>query len=209
MALIATMSALILGLLVASANSSYQRERSAFEQMSADLLMLDRLLGQYGSDASQARDLLRRTVTIAFERIWPQRGERSTLDALETMAAGGAFYDALQGLSPQDDRQRWLHGQALQIAADLAKTRWLLLQEQHDSSLPMPFLVALVFLLSALFVSFGLFAPGNATVVVTLFVCALSASGAIGLILELDQPFDGLIQISDAPLRSVLAQLGR
>ena len=73
----------------------------------------------------------------------------------------------------------------------------------------MPFLVVLVFWLTILFISFGLFAPPNATVIATLFVCALSVSGAIFLILELDQPFEGLIRISSAPLRNALAHLGQ
>jgi hypothetical protein len=73
----------------------------------------------------------------------------------------------------------------------------------------MPFLVVLVFWLTVLFVSFGLFAPPNATVIATLFVCALSVSAAIFLILELDQPFEGLIRFSSAPLRNALAYLGQ
>jgi hypothetical protein len=67
----------------------------------------------------------------------------------------------------------------------------------------------LVFWLIILFVSFGLFAPPNATVFAALFVCALSVSGAIFLILELDQPFEGHIQISSGPLRNALAHLGQ
>jgi hypothetical protein len=73
----------------------------------------------------------------------------------------------------------------------------------------MPFLVVMVFWLAVIFASFGLFAPRNATVIATLFVCALSVSGAIFLILELDSPFSGLLQISDAPLRNAIAHLGQ
>jgi hypothetical protein len=72
----------------------------------------------------------------------------------------------------------------------------------------MPFLVLLVFWVNIIFLSFGLFAPPNATVIATLFLCALSVSGAIYLILELDQPFAGLLQLSDASLRNAIAQLG-
>ena len=97
---------------------------------------------------------------------------------------------------------------ALDISNDLEKTR-LRLFAQKESSIPLPFLVVLVFWLTIIFVSFGLFAPANATVVFTLFVCALSVSGAIFLILELDRPFGGLIQVSSAPLRDALVQLGR
>jgi hypothetical protein len=81
--------------------------------------------------------------------------------------------------------------------------------EQLGSSIPAPFLVVLVFWLSIIFVSFGLFAPRNATVVAAFFICALSVSGAIFLILELDQSFEGLLQVSSDPLRAALAQLGQ
>jgi hypothetical protein len=96
----------------------------------------------------------------------------------------------------------------MQISADLGRTRSLLL-EQTGGSIPMPFLVVLVFWFTVIFITFGLFAPPNATVIAVLLVCALSVAGAIFLILELDRPFEGLIQISDAPLRSALARLGQ
>jgi hypothetical protein len=84
----------------------------------------------------------------------------------------------------------------------------LLLFEQLGSSIPVPFLVVLVFWLCIIFASFGLFAPRNATVIAVLCVCALSVSAAIFLILELDRSFE-LLQVSGAPLRAALAQLGR
>jgi hypothetical protein len=70
-------------------------------------------------------------------------------------------------------------------------------------------LIVLVFWLTIIFASFGLFAPGNATVTTVFLICALSVSGAIFLILELDRPFEGLIQVSSAPLRQALAHLGQ
>ena len=84
-----------------------------------------------------------------------------------------------------------------------------MLFEQGGRSIPMPFLVLLIFWVTVIFLSFGLFAPRNATVVVTLFLCALSVSGAIFLIMELDRPFGGLIEISSAPLRNALASVGK
>ena len=73
----------------------------------------------------------------------------------------------------------------------------------------MPFLLVLVFWLSMIFASFGLFAPVNPTVIALLFVCAISVAGAIFLVLELDQPFAGLIRISDEPMRRALTILGQ
>ena len=90
----------------------------------------------------------------------------------------------------------------------MGRTR-LLLFEHLDRSISVPFLVVLVFWLCIIFASFGLFAPRNATVIAVLCVCALSVSGAIFLILELDRSFEGLLKVSGAPLRAALAQLGR
>jgi hypothetical protein len=119
-----------------------------------------------------------------------------------------ALIDDIQQLLPHSEAQRFLQSQALTMALDLGRTR-VLLFEQLGSSIPVPFLVVLVFWLSIIFASFGVFAPRNATVVAAFFICALSVSGAIFLIRELDQSFEGLLQVSSAPLRATLAQLGQ
>jgi hypothetical protein len=89
----------------------------------------------------------------------------------------------------------------------IGETRWLM-YEQAAATVSVPLLVVLVFWLAALFFSFGLFAPVNATVIVSFFVSALSVSAAIFLIVEMYSPYSGLIQISSAPLRAALAHLG-
>lgn len=208
MALIATMSALVLGLLIASAKGSFDAQRSELTQMSANIIQLDRILARYGPESKEARGVVRRAA-LSLDRNWAGKASRSEkLDSAETRAAGASFYEKIQGLAPRNDFQRSIQSQALQIALQLGQARALLL-EQAGSSIPTPFLVVMVFWLVITFTSFGLFAPYNATVVVTLFVCALSVSGAIFLILELDSPFVGLMRISDAPLRNALAVLGQ
>ena len=206
MALIATMSALVLGLLIASAKSSFDAQSGEVIQISANIIQLDRILARYGPETNEARDVLRRTV-VSLDRNWSEDASRTAkLDSPATRAGGASFYEKIQALAPRNDFQRSIQGQALQIAFDLGRTRALLL-EQSGSSIPTPFLVVLVFWLAVIFTSFGVFAPCNATVIVTLLVCALSVSGAIFLILELDHPFGGLLQISDLPLRNALANL--
>jgi hypothetical protein len=122
---------------------------------------------------------------------------------------GRSVYAKIQELVPQNDMQRRLQAQAVQIAAELGAGRWLLAAQQEGSSIPMPFMLILIFWLTVLFVSFGLFAPRNAMVVITILLCALSISAAILLILELARPFEGILQISSAPLRNAIAQLGQ
>jgi len=205
MGLIATMAALVLGLLVASAKSSFDSKSGEFAQMSANVILLDRVLVHYGPEADEARDLLHGSITHAFDEILHEIS--SDAEQARAMAGAEGFYDKIQKLSPKNEAQRALMGQAIKISADLAQTRWLLFA-QRGSSIPTPFLVVLVFWLTILFASFSLFAPPNPTVIATLLVCALSVSGAIFLILELDRPFDGLIQISTVPLNKALEQLG-
>jgi hypothetical protein len=96
--------------------------------------------------------------------------------------------------------------QVLQTAYTLGQTRSLL-QEQTGSYVPIRFLVVMVFWLTVIFTSFGLFAPKNPAVIAILIVCALSVSGAIYLILGLDSPFTGLMRISEDPPRNAIAQI--
>jgi hypothetical protein len=206
-ALTATMSALVLALLINSAKGSYDTQRNEITQLSANVILLDRVLAHYGPETKQARDLLRVSAAGMIDRIWPAASSGPAA-SVSSSNAGEAFYDRIQELSPQNEVQRSLQAQALKMSIDIGQTRWLLF-EQGGSSIPMPFLVLLVFWVTIIFLSFGLFAPPNGTVIATLFLCALSVSGAIFMILELDHPFGGVIQISSAPMRNALAQLGK
>jgi hypothetical protein len=206
-ALIATMSALVLSLLIASAKSAFDTRSNQLVQASADMIMLDRALARYGPETKEARSLLQRSVAATIERFWPAEGaKRLPIDPAASPVED--VYDKIEALSPQSDLQRSMQSQAMTLAADVGRTR-LLLFEHLGASIPVPFLVVLVFWLCVIFASFGLFAPRNATVIVVLCVCALSVSAAIFLILELDRSFEGLLQVSDAPLRAALAQLRR
>src|SRR5262245_26273781 len=205
MGLVGTMAALVLGLLVASAKGNYDAQSAELTQLSANVALLDRVLARYGPETKDMRAFLRAAVIRAFDQMWPKA---DAPPAVPTAAGGEIFYEKIQGLSPANDTQRSLQSQATSIAIDIGKTRWLM-YEQATSSISLPLLVVLVLWLSVIFVSFGLFAPLNATVVTSLFVSALSVSAAIFLILEMYTPYKGVVQISDAPLRAVLANLGQ
>jgi hypothetical protein len=206
-ALIATMAALVLSLLIALAKSTYDTRRNQLLQVSADILLLDRVLTNYGAETKDARAMLQRSTAAALEQFWPANRDRpATLDRRATSIE--AVFSNIQQLSPHSEAQRFLQSQALTMALDLGRTR-VLLFEQLGSSILVPFLVVLVFWLSIIFASFGLFAPTNAPVIAAFFVCALSVSGAIFLILELDQSFEGLLQVSSARLRTALDELGQ
>jgi hypothetical protein len=203
MGMIATMAALVLGLLVASAKNFYDTQSSDLTQLSANVVLLDRVLAHYGPETKEARDVLRGAVARSLNLIWHQDSQMAP-----TAAGGEILYDKIQALSPQNDAQRALKAQASSMAIDLGKLRWLMF-EQGSASVSLPLLAVLVFWLAIVFASFGLFAPPNVTVIVTLFLCALSVSAAIFLILEMYMPFQGLMQLSSAPLRNALVHLGQ
>ncbi len=206
MGLVGTMAALVLGLLVASAKGSYDAQSAELTQMSANIALLDRGLALYGPETKETRALLRGAVVRILDQTWSKDGASSS--PMAAPSGGEILYEKIQGLSPKNDTQRSIQGQALSIVVDIGKTRWLMYAQQA-TSVSMPLLVVLVLWLTVIFISFGLFAPFNATVVSSLLVSALSVSGAILLILEMYTPYDGLIQISSAPLRAALAHLGQ
>jgi len=219
MGLIATMAALVLGLLTASAKSSFDQANSGVQQSASNLIQLDHILARYGPETKPIRDRLRRLVTIRINQLWPE--EYSPSKKLETPEGkvgdegvvaegkeGENMEDAIRKLSPQNEAQREFQSRALQFMRDLTGTRWLLFVEALNP-MPKPFLVVLVFWLCLLFAGFGLYAPRNATVSVSFLLCAVAVSSAIFLILEMNQPFEGLIKIPSAPLRYALFRLGQ
>jgi hypothetical protein len=147
-------------------------------------------------------------VAARISQIWPEENTNVTPGAIGRGSGIEGIQRKLLDLSPQTDAQRWLQSTALQISGAIAAARWSILQ-QIGSDIQWPFMAILVFWLAIIFASFGLFAPRNASVNAALFVAALSVAGSIYLILEMDQPYSGLIKISSAPLRAALEQLGR
>jgi hypothetical protein len=207
MGLVATMAALVLGLLVASTKSSYDTQKNEVTQMAAKTVFLDRVLANYGSEGAESRDLLRRSVGSAINHMWPDKKSSQPAQLDPSVSSGEAIFNSIQKLSPQNDVQRSLKSQAAQIATDLGQMRWLLF-EQTETSISVAMLIVLISWLAIIFMSAGLFAPPNATAIVALMLSALSVAGAIFLILELDQPFDGVIQISQKPMYNALIHLG-
>jgi hypothetical protein len=194
-------------LLIASANSTFQTQSTQVQQLTANIVLLDRTLAQYGPETDLARNLLRRGVASMADRIWRENGADSGKVApFEASAAALSLYDEILKLSPRNETQRSLQARALDTVQDLGKTRLLLFAEA-GMAIPIPFLVVLISWLTIIFASFSLFADNNGTTIVALGIFAVSASAAIFLILELSQPFTGLMTISSEPLRNALAPL--
>jgi hypothetical protein len=205
--LIGTLTALVLGLLIASAKSSFDQKTNQVRQLTSTIIVLDDLLAQYGPEGTPLRSLLRQSIQPLAHRIWHEEGIPAGKPAgFESTAESSTFENELERLSPNTDAQRSLQSRAIQAFTEGAQIR-LQLFTQTGGSIPVPFLIILVFWLSAIFVSFTLFARANLVVMASLLVCALSFSGAIFLILELDNPFTGLMGISSATLQSALLPL--
>jgi Protein of unknown function (DUF4239) len=206
--LIGTITGLVLGLLIASANSTFGTQSSQVQQVTANIVVLDQMLAQYGPETASTRNVLRRAVASLVDRIWRENSSRSGEQApFEASAAALSLFHEILKLSPQNERQRSLQARSIGTLQEIGKTRLLLFAEA-GAAIPVPFLVVLIFWLAIIFASFSLFSDNNATTVVALGIFALSASAAIFLILELGQPFTGLMRISSEPLRNALAPLG-
>ena len=207
--LIGTLAALVLGLLISSAISSFDTVNTELKQCGAKIILLDRTLARYGPEAKEIRALLRSAVATGIQRIWP--AGNVSLDELNTFESAPPMeqvLDQLRGLDPQKKSQQQLLSQALQIASELIQSRWLVL-EHTQTSLPTPLIPILVFWLIIFFFCFGLISEKNATVITIILVCTVSVCGAIFLILEMSHPFYGVIKVSSAPLQKALEIIGR
>jgi len=207
MAMLATLSAVVLGLLTGSAINSLAEKEGELRSAAVQFILLDRTLANYGPETADTRTMLKQLLSDRLKLIWPERGQVSL-----TVLGGGAGIELVQeklfDMSPQTDKERWLHANALDIANALARSRWTTF-EQIGSRFPWQFLIVVVFWLAAIFASFGLFAPRNASVAAAFFVAALGLAGAIFMILEMEQPYQGIVRIPNTSMRIALDQMGR
>ena len=207
--MIATLAALVLGLLISSANTFFDAVDTAITHSGARIILLDRAWANYGPETKEAREQLRRTIVGSIEMFWPkEKSEGPGLRAFERSTGMEELQTKIRELKPGTDVQRQLQTEAEKFSGDMLEARWLLIaQAQH--TIPRAFLVVLLFWLTILHISFGMLAPRNSTAITVLLISALSVSGAMFLILEMYQPLDGMIKVSSAPLRKALELLGR
>jgi hypothetical protein len=209
--LVASMTALILGLVTASAKSSFDDVDAAMKKNAIEILTVDRMLARYGPETGEIRAGLKQLVQERIDMIWPQDASRpAMLDPMSSNAMSEAkdLTNAIRALEPRNDTQKELKTRALDLVEDLLQSRWLMILSSGNS-VPVPFLVISICWLTIIFESFGLFAPRHATVLVVFFVCALSVGSVVYLILEMGTPFDGLLKVPADTFLSVYAHLGK
>src|SRR5215471_14688718 len=205
--LLATLSALVLGLLIASAKTSFDAVGDALKQSAAKVIIIDRLLAEYGPEAKGVREQLKRQYAERVARLFPEVRGESVKVAPEASAVEG-FQRSLRTLTPATNEQRAILSRAQQLADEVTQTRWLAFEEQ-TSSTPPAFLTVLVSWLVMMFVSFGLFTPRNPTAFGALFFGALAVATSIFMVEEMNHPFGGVISIPSEPMRNALSVLGK
>jgi hypothetical protein len=207
--MMATLIALIIGLLVTSAKGTYDVTTLRITQVGAKIITLDYYLSRYGPEAKEVRELLPQAIASGIERIWPNESKHGAdLAKMKSETEMADVYNKIRELSPKNDSQKYLQTRALQLMDDIMQLRWMVI-EQSQTNLPRVFLVVLTFWLTVLFAQFSLLAPRNRTAMSALFICAISMSGAIFLILELNQPLEGAIKMSSTPLHKSLLLIGK
>ena len=207
MGLVATMTALLLGLVTAAARSSFDAHDANVKNSAINILTLDRALARYGPETRPTRELIKRAVEFRLENTWPAEGARKGFGAPLPTAAVEDIEGQILALPAPTEAQRYYKTSALKLSEEILKTRWRNLE--GSGAVPGAFLVVVIFWLTVTFGTFGMYAPRNATVLSVLFIAALSVAAAVFLLVELDGPFDGVIKVSGDSLRFALANLGQ
>ena len=209
--LVATLVALVLSLLISSANSFRVTVENEYKAALTSVVQLDQYLEAYGPQAADVRQLLRRTVAQIAGLRWPGEDFGPGTTATVTLEKSPLIdlERSIIGLSPSDDGQKWFQSQALQLASRVAQLRQLLVSQQAAAALPGPVLYVVLICSAAIFAAFALFVPPNATIVLSFVIAALAVASAIFLITDLGDPFNGFLQVSSAPVHSALRVLGK
>jgi len=206
-AVIGTLSALVLGLMISAANSSFAKRSDEIRELSLQAIRIDRSLRRYGPEAAEARAALRAWAIAKLQHLFPDKGEPPV--APETgIVLLEKVLDTVLDLTPQNERQKYLRTLCATLSSTMLQARWEL-EQRTGYSIPVPFLVLLIFWLTIVFASFGVFAPTNATTIVALFLCSVAVASGIVLIEDLDNPGSGLIRLSSDSMRKALAELTR
>jgi hypothetical protein len=209
MGLVATMTALLLGLVTAAAKGTFDSQDLAIRNSAVNILTLDRHLARYGPETEAIRDLVRRAVAARIEAMWPTKDvSPPPSNVIQTSSPAEEGQNMVLALSPGNDMQRWHKSEALSLTDELVRARWRVVVS-GGGAVPRAFLVVVIFWLTATFASFGLYAPRNGTVLSVFFLSSLSVAAAVFLILELDGPSGGLIRVASDPMRLVLAHIGK
>jgi hypothetical protein len=199
----ATMSGLVLGMLVSSAKGYYDARTSEVAEIASRVVTIDRLLAQYGPEMGEVRSQIHQLVEAGVDRVW--RSQESLGTALRPKENVGAILHQLELMTPNGDSQAAIKAQTIPMVLGLQQMQWSMFLKTQQTSIPLPLLTVVVSWLAAIFLSIGLFAPRNRTVLVTFALGALAVSSAVFIIVEMYSPFSGILRISSAPVLDALS----
>lgn len=213
-----TFLAIVLGLLTASSKAHFDEISDSYRRMAAELTILDSQLRLVGDDATPVRAQIRGYLAAVIASTWPDEPAPSG-QYLRGLRPGQSESAALTSLLRDTETQilllRTQHPQQTDLLSvvlshfsALTGARWHLIETDHPT-IPQAFYILMLFWTALMFVGFGLCAPHNRVVAVTVMICALSLASVIYVMLELDDPSNGLIAISSDPLRAALADMDR
>jgi hypothetical protein len=208
-ALVSTLSALVLGLVIGTAKGSFDAQNADIQAAAAKLVLLDATLREVGAGANPVRVALAATLGMRLDEMWGATSAPAGVDALARHAdAAVRLREAVAGAGATTEGERQALAKARQLADDLLQTR-VLAVGHATSPVTGPLVVLLSFWFAVIALGLNLFAPRNPVIWVMNGVCALSVAGAIFLILEMERPYGGVIRLSDAPLRAALSEMQR
>jgi hypothetical protein len=214
--MLATLSALVLGLLVATTKGTYDAQSAAVKDLASSAMLLDRILERYGKETKETkkikeikdiRAIIKKGALVMVKQLWPSEGEGVQASEAELRMAGDVLFDKVSDLKPNGEAQTMLKARALELIIGIGQTRQKLLA-QRASSIPLVLLVVLIVWMSLLFGCYGLLAARNWTSHIIMAICMLSLASSLLLVLELDRPFDGLIRVPSTPLTEAHSRLG-
>lgn len=203
MGLLSTIAALVLSLLISSSYAVYEGQRNDLRILAADVINLDATLRLYGEEARPVREMMRAGVAETVDHMW-SRPTNNRFAAPNSPAEKA--YLSILGLVPGNEVQVLLKARAVQLYGQIAQSR-LRLYERSEPDLPTSLIVVLVVWMMCLFISFCLFSPLKHTSIAALALVAFSIAAALFLLLELSEPFSGLVRLSDRPLTQALPPL--
>jgi hypothetical protein len=204
--MLSVLASLVLGLLIATAKGSSDNTDHDVRSYAANVILLAETLRDYGADAAKPTLLLRQFTVETLHDIWPEDGAAPALADPRTGLTLEHVREEIRALKPVDGGQRWLQDQALTLVTTLLQQRWQIIEHQGPNVRPVVLLILMSWI-TVIFASFGLNAPFNATVVGAFLVCSLAIGGSVFLIIEMDNPFQGALQIPSGPMANALQQM--
>jgi hypothetical protein len=209
--LLTLLCALVTGLLIWQAYGVYSGQNMQIQSLASKVMQLDLALSDYGPEADPARAQLRDALGKTIDQVWAA-SESDNNFAANTFASAlqnrRAREKVLEGLHPSTDQQKQALAAAVSASDALGQAR---MQMSFALSAPVayPLLLTVVGWIACLFCGFGLTSRSTVTSLIALAVGSIAVASAVLLILDLSNPYSGLVRASSAPLEQALAVMGK